>query len=111
MYLNVTLFYVRMYLNVPLFYVRPAPHFPHCSQCSAQEDDHWLSDPRNVIQLHVTSPAWETGAAASSPVMSRAEQMQAWTVSETERFLQEHDLAGPSELSRVSGVNLPAFDQ
>ena len=28
--------------------------------------DHWLSDPRNVIQLHLTSPAWETGVAASS---------------------------------------------
>ena len=37
--------------------------------------------------------------------MSRTEQMQAWTVSETGRFLQEHDLAGPAELLRVSGVN------
>ena len=67
--------------------------------------DHWLSDPRNVIQLHLTSPAWETGVSASSHMMSRTDQMHAWTVSETGRFLEEHDLAGPAELARVSGVN------
>ena len=67
--------------------------------------DHWLSDPRNVIQLHLTSPAWETGAAASSHTMSRTEQMRSWTVAETGRFLEERDLAGPAELARVSGVN------
>ena len=31
--------------------------------------------------------------------------LQPWTVGETARFLEEHDLAGPAELTRVSGVN------
>lgn len=67
--------------------------------------DHWLRDPRNVIQLHLTSPAWETGDAAIAQPMNRTEQMRSWTVAETQRFLEEHDLAGPAELTRVSGVN------
>jgi hypothetical protein len=67
--------------------------------------DHWLKDPRNVIQLHLTSPAWQTGVAASSQMMSRTEQMRSWTVAETGRFLEEHDLEGPAVLTRVSGVN------
>ena len=67
--------------------------------------DHWLKDPRNVIQLHLASPAWQTGVAASSQMMSRTEQMRSWTVAETGRFLEEHDLEGPAELTRVSGVN------
>ena len=67
--------------------------------------DHWLKDPRNVIQLHLTSPAWETGEAASSERMSREEQMRSWTVADTGRFLQEQDLAGPAEVARMSGVN------
>ena len=62
------------------------------------------SAPRNVIQLHLTSPAWETGEAGSSEHMSRTEQMRSWTVAETGRFLQEQDLAGPAELARMSGV-------
>jgi hypothetical protein len=53
----------------------------------------------------LTSPAWQTGVAASSQMMSRKEQMRSWTVAETGRILEEHDLAGPAELTRVSGVN------
>ena len=67
--------------------------------------DHWLSDPRNVIQLHLKSPAWETGLIASSPPLSRREQMRSWSVAETGRFLEERDLAGPAEQARMSGVN------
>ena len=67
--------------------------------------DHWLSDSRNVIQLHLTSPAWETGASASTQPRSREDQMRSWTVAETGRFLKEHDLAGPAEQAWRSGVN------
>ena len=67
--------------------------------------DHWLSDPRNVIQLHLKSPAWETGLIASSPPLSRREQMRSWSVAETGRFLEERDLAGPAEQAQMSGVN------
>ena len=38
-------------------------------------------------------------------MMSRAEQMQSWTVAETGRFLEQHDLAEPAKLARASGVN------
>ena len=61
--------------------------------------------PRDVTQLHVTSPPWETGDAGSSEPTSRTEQMRSWTVAETGRFLQEQDLAGPTELAHMSGVN------
>ena len=67
--------------------------------------DHWLTDPRNVIQLHLASPAWEAGANTGSAPVSPAEQMQSWTVAETVRFLEGHDLAGPAELARRSGVS------
>ena len=67
--------------------------------------DHWLSDSRNVIQLDLTSPAWETGASASTQPRSREDQMRSWTVAETGRFLKEHDLAGPAEQAWRSGVN------
>ena len=37
--------------------------------------------------------------------MNRTEQMRSLAVAETQRFLEEHDLAGPAELTRVSGVS------
>ena len=57
--------------------------------------DHWLEDPPNVTQLHLASPAWQTGVAASSQMMSRTEQMRSCKLGETGRFLEEHDLEGP----------------
>ena len=67
--------------------------------------DHWLRDPRNVIQLHLTSPAWEAGADIANQPVDRAGQMRAWTAMETVRFMEGHDLTGPAELVRKSGVN------
>ena len=67
--------------------------------------DHWLADPRNVIQLHLTSPAWQACADAHSAPPSHAEQMRSWTVAETARFLEGQDLAGPAEQTQRSGVN------
>ena len=67
--------------------------------------DHWLKDPRNVIQLRLTSPAWGTGATAETQESGPEELMRAWTVAETARFLDENDLAGPADIARASGVN------
>ena len=67
--------------------------------------DHWLKDPRNVIQLRLTSPAWSTGATAETQESGPEERMRAWTVAETARFLDENDLAGPADIARASGVN------
>ena len=61
--------------------------------------------PRNVIQLHLTSPAWEAGADIASEPVGPAELMRAWPVMEVVRFLEGRDLAGPAELLRRSGVN------
>ena len=67
--------------------------------------DHWLRDPRNVIQLHLTSPAWEAGADIASEPVGPTELMRAWPVMEVVRFLEGRDLTGPAELLRRSGVN------
>ena len=67
--------------------------------------DHWLSDPRNVILIHLKSPAWEGGVVAHQQPRSSEEDMRSWTVAETGRFLEDQDLEGPAELFRMSGVN------
>ena len=53
--------------------------------------DHWLADARNVIQLHLASPAWDTGAGTGGTPVSPTEQMRSWTVAETVRFLEGRD--------------------
>ena len=67
--------------------------------------DHWLADPRNVIQLHLASPAWDTGAGTGGTPVSPTEQMRSWTVAETVRFLEGRDLVGPAEQARRSGMS------
>ena len=67
--------------------------------------DHWLKDPRNVIQLHLEAPAWQCAVAGPQAPVLPAEQMASWTVAETARFLEERDLAGPAETTRRSGVS------
>ena len=58
-----------------------------------------------LCYFHLTSPAWEAGVDTESQPVGRAEQMRSWTAIETVRFLEGHDLAGPAELVRRSGVN------
>ena len=58
-----------------------------------------------LIQLHLTSPAWEAGADIASEPVGPAELMRAWPVMEVVRFLEGRDLTGPAELLRRSGVN------
>ena len=58
-----------------------------------------------MIQLHLASPTWEAGADIANQPVDRAGQMRAWTAMETVRFMEGHDLTGPAELVRKSGVN------
>ena len=68
--------------------------------------DHWLSDSRNVVQLHLSEPAWETGDAqpAGPTFAAPREAMAAWTVDELADFLRGEDLHGPAEDLRKAGV-------
>ena len=75
--------------------------------------DHWLSDERNVLQLWLTSPAWQ-GAAHMPHEEPRtpADRMRTWTVNEVVSFLHSADLAGPAATffaNGVSGSDLASF--
>ena len=68
--------------------------------------DHWLSDSRNVLQLHLEEAAWETGSPrAQEPPLSRREKMLSWTVDELADFLESEDLRGPAQTLQSAGVN------
>ena len=68
--------------------------------------DHWLSDPRNVIQLHLTAPAWGAGSGdeADAAQTTPQELMSSWTVAQLGGFLEGADLLGPASLFRNNGV-------
>ena len=68
--------------------------------------DHWLADDKNVMQLRLTSAAWEGGCSEVRPeALSQAEVMQSWTVDALATFLQGEDIGGPAEVLRSAGVN------
>ena len=81
--------------------------------------DHWLSDERNVLQLWLTSPAWQGAADDGHDGMQEpavpstaGERMQTWTVNEVVSFLHSADLAGPAATfftNGVSGSDLAGF--
>ena len=64
--------------------------------------DHWLSDPRNVIVLSLTEPAWVGADASAIPAPL---PMTSWRVSEVARWLEGSDMSGPASLLRSQGVN------
>ena len=64
--------------------------------------DHWLSDPRNVIVLNLSEPAWEGADASAIPSPL---PMAAWCVSEVARWLEGSDMSGPASILRSQGVN------
>lgn len=71
------------------------------------QTDHWLSDSRNVMQLHLDGPAWESEAAetpAPQDLPLPREQMASWGVDQLAEFFTSKDLRGPAEALRVSGV-------
>jgi len=71
------------------------------------QTDHWLSDNRNVLQLHLDGPAWESEAAeppAAQDLSPPREQMASWGVDQLAEFFTSKDLRGSAEALRVSGV-------
>ena len=68
--------------------------------------DHWLSDARKVLQLHLTAPAFESAdAQAVGQTLTAQEKMSSWTVDDLADFLADEDLRGPAEDLKKAGVS------
>jgi len=67
------------------------------------KQDHWLSNPQNVVTLWLEEPAWV--GAPRLPAEAASQRMGRWTVAEVASFLRMRDLAGPAKVLAESGVN------
>ena len=72
--------------------------------------DPCLSDPRNILQLELISPAWVgvpggSAGVAAQVQLSAKEKMEAWRAADVQRFLGAADLAGPATTMFANGVN------
>ena len=66
------------------------------------KEDHWLSNPKNVLVLRLDEPAWTTGEATGP---AETNDMATWAVADLARWLEAHDMAGPATHFRSQGVN------
>ena len=70
--------------------------------------DHWLSDRRNVLQLHLTQKAWreheQVHQEAVAEVPTPAALLNSWSVNEVVGFLKGRDLEGPAATFFNNGV-------
>lgn len=68
--------------------------------------DHWLSNSKNCMVLHLTEPSWIGGSIVGSvtPVSPR-DVLEQLSVAELSRFLEERDLSGPAAHLATQGVN------
>ena len=69
------------------------------------DTDHWLADPRNVVQLKLTAPAWRVPGAVAAPPPSPRAVMGSWNVDAVVTFAHGRDLAGPAAALFTSSVN------
>ena len=72
--------------------------------------DPWLSDPRNILHLELTSPAWVgapgVNVSGGAPTQQSAlGKMKAWSAADVRRFLEAADLAGPATSFFANGMN------
>ena len=67
--------------------------------------DHWLSDPRNVVQLRLEGPAWEGGLAPPPAASSAREMMATWSVNILAEHLAAAGLAGAASWLQRAGVS------
>ena len=68
--------------------------------------DHWLSDRRNIIQLHLTERAYGSSGEDAGGVGARANRdvMAEWSVAGVVSFLHGADLEGPAQVLFNHGV-------
>ena len=70
------------------------------------KEHHWLSNPRNVIVLRLSGPAWQ-GAAVAVPraVLSRPEdQVASWDVKAVASWMEARDAHGIAAVFRANGM-------
>ena len=67
------------------------------------QTDHWLSSPKNIVQVWLTSEAWETGTVVAPPASRRG--MSSWSVETLCAHLTTEDAEGLAKLLRNSSVN------
>ena len=73
------------------------------------DTDHWLSNPKNVMVLHLTETAFVTPEPAAP---TDEEPMAKWSVAAVSAWLESSDMAGPAatlKVQGVSGMDLVAF--
>ena len=80
---------------------------------------HWLSDPRNVVTLHLDSQAWQQLPGPAQAILAPGslgdlrQTMSRWPCAEVAEFLEGHDLEGPAKTLAANGVrgqDLLSFD-
>ena len=72
------------------------------------DSDHWLSNPKNVLCLRLTVPAWTLSSPLPPPSPQpdeRPEQMRTWSASGVVSWALAQDLEGPSAVLFASSVN------
>ena len=69
------------------------------------DTDHWLANPKNVICLKLTTPAWDIPGAVAAASVPPSDVMRSWPVDGVLSFVRSRDLAGPATALFASGVN------
>ena len=72
--------------------------------------NHWLRDPRNVVQIWLSRPAWTSLAGDD---IAQPRPVATWTVAEVVAFFESHDAAGLGQVlqrNSVTGADLLAFE-
>ena len=75
--------------------------------------DHWLSDRRNVLQVHLNQTSYGS-ASVTQPSVSREDEMKQWAVCGVVSFLKGEDLEGSASAffaNNVSGADLVNISQ
>ena len=65
---------------------------------------HWLSDSRNIIQLHLSQKAFGPVGDQPAAAPSARSQMETWSVKQLISFLKGADLEGPGVAFYNNGV-------
>ena len=66
----------------------------------------WLSDPKNVLVVKLTAPAWNSGDVfPPAHLPASRDVMTAWSVRDVVAFLVGQDLEGPASVLQANGVS------
>ena len=80
----------------------------NCPKATMNPKTHWLSNPLNVVQIHLDAPAWQHDPSLLPHVNASVSQrgnVRRMTSDALYSFLVTQDLAGPAEVLRANAVN------